>query len=159
VAKSLAVSGWDKTSLITYDYSITNVEQRSDIFAALRFLLAPAHQFFPILRSPAGMWDHDRTANNISYCEYFIDFLGAQPQFPAFAQMVFDAVITAQDHAGYKSKHFFGAPVQYPIFVGIRIQIPKSFKYQVVLPQYDFIHFRPVFIEVLLLFSHVVKVG
>lgn len=58
----------------------------------------------------------------------------------ALAQVVFDAVVTAQDHGGHQTQQFLCADVKRPGLVGLVIQAPKSFDYQVVLRQDPVVH-------------------
>lgn len=93
------------------------------------------------------MGDDDGAANNIGYREYLINLICSQSQFMAFAQMILDAIIATQYHAGHQAQHFLGLHVQCSFLIGIGIQVPKALHHQIALAQDDIIHPFPVFIE------------
>jgi hypothetical protein len=65
----------------------------------------------------------------------------------AFAQMILDAIITSQHHAGHQAQHFLGLDVQCPFLIGIGVEVPQAFHHQIALAQDDIIHPFSVFIE------------
>jgi hypothetical protein len=62
-------------------------------------------------------------------------------------QMVFDAIITAQNHTGYQTQHFFGLYIQCTFLIGIGIQVPQTFHDQIAISQNHVIHAFAVLIE------------
>ena len=65
----------------------------------------------------------------------------------ALPQMVFDAIITSQNHAGHQAQHFLGLHVQCPFLIGIGVEVPQALHHQITLAQDDIIHPFPVFVE------------
>jgi hypothetical protein len=52
---------------------------------------------------------------NIGQCKNLVYLLfGTDGEFVAFAQMIFNTIITAQYHTGYQPRHFLGFGIQVP---------------------------------------------
>jgi hypothetical protein len=65
------------------------------------------------------------------------------------AQVVFDAVVTAQYHASYQSQHFLGFLIQGTILIGVGIKVPKALHNKIIFTQDHLVHFFPVIIKIL----------
>jgi hypothetical protein len=111
-------------------------------------------KFFPVFGSSAGMRDDNGASDNISHGEYFVQLFRGDPELMTFAEVIFNAIVAAQHHAGYQAKHFLGLFIKRTIFIGISVEVPQPFHYQVILAQYHFVHPRPVVIEIIHQFAH-----
>lgn len=107
------------------------------------------HELLPIFSRSARMRDHDGSPHNISDREDLIYLFCGHTQLMTLAEMIPDTIVAAEDHACHQSKHLFRCFVQSARFVGVRIQIPQTLQYQVILSQDDVIHPLAVFIEFL----------
>jgi hypothetical protein len=68
--------------------------------------------------------------------------------------MIFDTIIAAKYHTGNQTQHLFRFNRKSAFSIGIRIQIPKTLDYEVVLFKDHFIHFCTVFIKLLYKIAH-----
>jgi hypothetical protein len=125
------------------EYHISN-KKRGSLGSGIRL-----QQFLPVLGSPAGMRNHDGATNDIGHGKDLIHLIGSHTKFVTLTQVILDAIITTEDHAGHQTKHFLGGLVQCSGIIRVGIQIPKPFKHQVVFAEDDFVHARAVVVEFL----------
>ena len=69
-------------------------------------MTANCNKFFPELGSPPCVWNYNSSANDVSHCEYLIYLGSCKTLFVAFFEVIFNAIVTAQNHAGYEAEHF-----------------------------------------------------
>jgi hypothetical protein len=108
-------------------------------------------QRFPVLGGSARMRYYYGAAYYIGYGKYLVHFIGIDALLMAFAQVIFNTIIAAQHHAGYKSQHFLGAGAERPLGISIGVQVEEPVDDLVLLAEDDFIHLRPVIIKFLYL--------
>lgn len=114
-------------------------------------------QGFPVFRSPACMRNDDGAANDIGHCKDLVQLGCGNTLLIAFAQVVFDAVVAAQHHAGHEAQHLLGLRAQRPFFISVGVEVPEPFHHQVVLAEDHFIHSRAIVIELLNQVVHVFR--
>ncbi len=64
-------------------------------------------QLFPKLCRSSCMRNYNCSAYNVGNSKNFINFICIYSQLITFAKMIFNTVITTQNHACNKAKHFF----------------------------------------------------
>ena len=110
------------------------------------FTLLPAP---PKLRSPAGMGYHYGAAHYIGYREYLVHFFGTQPLFMAFNEVVLNAVVAAQYHAGHQAQHLLSLNTQSPFGICIGIEVKEPVDHLILLAEYHLVHLAPVVVKFL----------
>src|SRR5687768_2893370 len=93
------------------------------------------------------MRNDNRSANNIRNSKKLVHLLRSDFKLMTLTEVILNAVVATQHHTCCQSKHFFGFFIKRTVFIGIRIQVPKSLHYQVILTEDDIIHLLPVIIE------------
>ena len=94
------------------------------------------------------MGDADGAADHVGHREDFKYLIGADAEFVAFAEVVFDAVIAAQYHGSHKTEHFLGFYVEGALLVSLVVEAPEAFDHFVVLCQNALVHAGAVVVEV-----------
>lgn len=95
------------------------------------------------------MRDADGTADHVGYCENFVDLVGADAEFVAFAKVILDAIVAAKYHGCHKPQHFLGAHIEGAFLVGLVIEAPESLDHFVVVCEDALVHAGAVVIEFL----------
>jgi hypothetical protein len=114
------------------------------LFLVQQFIIL---QLFPILCCPPGMGNNDGAPHNIGHCKNFIHFCSIDTQFMAFAQVIFDTIITPEHHTGNQTQQFFRFYIQRPGRIGVCVEVPQAFNNKVVFTEYHFIHPGAVRVE------------
>ncbi len=112
-------------------------------------LCLACYQFFPKLSAAAGMRYHYSAANDIGHGKYLVYFVSTQPLLVAFDEVILDAVVAAQYHAGHKAQHLLGLYTQRPFGIRIGIQVKEPVDHLILLAEYHLVHLAPVFVEFL----------
>jgi hypothetical protein len=100
------------------------------------------------------MWDNDRATYQICYHKHFVHLIVLYAGFVAFAEVVFNAIVAAEYHGGYKAKHFFCFYIQGAIGIGGGIEREETFDIGIGRFHYPVVHFGTIGFKVVNEFSH-----
>jgi len=112
-------------------------------------------QFFPVFHCPAGVRNHNGSANQVRYRKNLENLIGCHAKFVAFSQMIFDAIVAAKHHRRNQAKHFLGFGAQSTVLVGQCVDTVNAFHYFVIC-RHDFVvHPGAVVVKIVDKFAHI----
>lgn len=88
-------------------------------------------------------------AHHVGDGENFKNFVGGNTKFVTFAEVVFDAIIAAQNHGSHEAEHFFGTHIEGTLLVRLVVEAPETFDHFVVVRQDAVVHAGTVVVEFL----------